>query len=111
MLAQLRALWLQVAVRCAKLEGGTAWVKRVIREAGDRVPILDPLADKAKASRYLLKVFLEPDAGVATQRGCLRFTARVADLAGDFLRLDEWHRGRAAAQRCCRALRRVRPFF
>lgn len=60
MLAQLRALWLQVAVRCAKLEVGTARVNRVIREAGDRVPILDPLADKAKVLRYLLKVFWSP---------------------------------------------------
>jgi hypothetical protein len=65
------------------------------------VPILDPLAGESKASRYLLEVFLEPDAGVATQRGYLRFTAQMADLAGDFLRLDELRRGRAqsAAQK------------
>lgn len=59
------------------------------------VPILDPLAGESKTSRYLLEVFLEPDAGVATQRGYLRFTAQMADLAGDFLRLDELRRGRA----------------
>jgi len=65
------------------------------------VPILDPLAGESKTSRYLLEVFLEPDAGVATQRGYLRFTAQMADLAGDFLRLDELRRGRAqtAAQK------------
>lgn len=61
------------------------------------VPILDPLVGETKASRYLLEVFLEPDAGVATQRGYLRFTAQMADLAGDFLRLDELRRGRAQA--------------
>ncbi len=61
------------------------------------VPILDPLAGESKTSRYLLEVFLEPDAGVATQRGYLRFTAQMADLAGDFLRLDELRRGRAQA--------------
>lgn len=74
------------------------------------VPILDPLAGESKASRYLLEVFLEPDAGVATQRGYLRFTAQMADLAGDFLRLDELRRGRsqtAAQKRLSAVLPRV----
>ncbi len=38
---------------------------------------------------YLLEVFLEPDCGVATQRGYLRFVAQMADLAGEFLRADQ----------------------
>lgn len=74
------------------------------------VPILDPLVGESKASRYLLEVFLEPDAGVATQRGYLRFTAQMADLAGDFLRLDELRRGRArsaAQQRLSTVLPRL----
>lgn len=62
------------------------------------VPIPDPLAGESARSRYLLEVFLEPDAGVATQRGYLRFTVQMADLAGDFLRLDELRRGRADAE-------------
>lgn len=74
------------------------------------VPILDPLAGESQASRYVLEVFLEPDAGVATQRGYLRFTAQMADLAGDFLKLDELRRGRAqtaAQKRLTAALPRV----
>lgn len=64
------------------------------------VPIPDPLeaasASEADgpAARYLLEVFLESESGVATQRGYLRFTAQMADIAGDFLRLDEIRRGR-----------------
>ncbi|MFK8111658.1 MAG: HlyD family efflux transporter periplasmic adaptor subunit [Rubripirellula sp.] len=41
---------------------------------------------------YLLEVFLEPDCGVATQRGYLRFVAQMADLAGEFLRADQLRR-------------------
>ncbi len=40
-------------------------------------------------AEYLLEVFLEPDCGVATQRGYLRFVAQMADLAGEFLRADQ----------------------
>jgi PAS domain-containing protein len=69
------------------------------------VPILDPLESEngspaaagRQGSRYVLEVFLEPEAGVATQRGYLRFTAQMADMAGDFLRLDEIRRARLAA--------------
>lgn len=61
------------------------------------VPLIDPLAE---SPQYLLEVFLEPAGGVATQRGYLRFAAQMADLAGDFLRLEELRQGRrlAAAQ-------------
>ncbi|TWU43919.1 hypothetical protein Q31b_14510 [Novipirellula aureliae] len=38
---------------------------------------------------YVLEVFLEPDCGIATQRGYLRFVAQMADLAGEFLRNDQ----------------------
>lgn len=73
------------------------------------VPILDPLESEngppvagdrsagRQGSRYVLEVFLEPEAGIATQRGYLRFTAQMADMAGDFLRLDEIRRARLAA--------------
>ena len=37
---------------------------------------------------YVLEVFLEPDCGVAAQRGYLRFVAQMADLAGEFLRTN-----------------------
>jgi multidrug efflux pump subunit AcrA (membrane-fusion protein) len=48
------------------------------------VPIeLEPTRD---APAYLLEVFLEPDCGIQTQRGYLRFVAQMADLAGEFLR-------------------------
>ena len=51
------------------------------------VPIQsDPLSQRAT---YLVEVFLEPDCGVATQRGYLRFVAQMADLAGEFLRNDQ----------------------
>ncbi|MCH8150285.1 MAG: ATP-binding cassette domain-containing protein, partial [Planctomycetes bacterium] len=51
------------------------------------VPIeCETLRDGAE---YLLEVFLEPDCGVATQRGYLRFVAQMADLAGEFLRADQ----------------------
>jgi multidrug efflux pump subunit AcrA (membrane-fusion protein) len=43
-------------------------------------------------AEYLLEVFLEPDCGVATQRGYLRFVAQMADLAGEFLRADQLRR-------------------
>lgn len=73
------------------------------------VPILDPLheapggaedviATTSGAPRYLLEVFLEAEAGVATQRGYLRFVAQMADLAGDYLRLAEIRHGRQLAR-------------
>lgn len=40
-------------------------------------------------AEYLLEVFLEPNCGVATQRGYLRFVAQMSDLAGEFLRIDQ----------------------
>lgn len=58
-------------------------------------------------AEYLLEVFLEPDCGVATQRGYLRFVAQMADLAGEFLRSDqlrELRRGQILAARVDAAL-------
>lgn len=40
-------------------------------------------------ARFVLEVFLESEAGVATQRGYLRFIAQMADFASEFLRRDE----------------------
>ena len=48
--------------------------------------------DANSESVYLLEVFLEPDGGVTTQRGYLRFVAQMADLAGEFLRAAELRR-------------------
>jgi multidrug efflux pump subunit AcrA (membrane-fusion protein) len=44
------------------------------------------------AAAYLLEVFLEPQCGLAAQRGYLRFVAQMADLAGEFLRADQLRR-------------------
>ncbi|WP_145420386.1 HlyD family secretion protein [Planctomycetes bacterium K23_9] len=41
---------------------------------------------------YLIEVFLEPEGGVTTQRGYLRFVVQMADLAGEFLRAAELRR-------------------
>lgn len=41
---------------------------------------------------YLIEVFLEPEAGVTTQRGYLRFVVQMADLAGEFFRTAELRR-------------------
>jgi hypothetical protein len=59
------------------------------------VPVaLVPIECERSADRsdYLLEVFLEPDCGVATQRGYLRFVVQMADLAGEFLRADQLRR-------------------
>lgn len=48
----------------------------------------DP-TDPGKSGRFVLEVFLESDAGVATQRGYLRFVTQMADLASEFLRSHE----------------------
>lgn len=48
---------------------------------------------------YLVEAFLEPAGGLATQRGYLRFTAQMADLAGEFLRLHRIRQATAAQQR------------
>ncbi|MGV3485087.1 MAG: biotin/lipoyl-binding protein [Planctomycetaceae bacterium] len=57
------------------------------------VPIADvPHSDQTSsdsAARFILEVFLEDEAGVATQRGYLRFVTQMADLASEFLRSDE----------------------
>ena len=42
--------------------------------------------DPTQRINYLLEVFLEPEGGVATQRGYLRFAAQMADLASEYLR-------------------------
>ncbi|TWU40754.1 HlyD family efflux transporter periplasmic adaptor subunit [Novipirellula artificiosorum] len=60
------------------------------RVAAAVVPIhSDPLSPHAS---YVLEVFLEPDCGLTTQRGYLRFVAQMADLAGEFLRNDQLRR-------------------
>ncbi len=43
----------------------------------------------AAESEYLLEIFLDPESGVATQRGYLRFAAQMVDLAGEFMRADQ----------------------
>ncbi len=54
------------------------------------VPIeSDPSSDRID---YLLEVFLEPDGGMTTQRGYLRFVVQMADLSGEFLRMAELRR-------------------
>lgn len=59
------------------------------------VPIV--LHDMDAPADYLLEVFLEPEGGVSTQRGYLRFAAQMADLAGEFLRADRTRMLRAEA--------------
>lgn len=56
---------------------------------------------------HVIEVFLEPDGGIAAQRGYLRFVCQVADLAGEYFRsrqlrvlLDQ----QALAEKCDRAL-------
>lgn len=49
------------------------------------VPIIE---SDTRSPEYVLEVFLEGDGGPASQRGYLRFAAQMADLAGDYLRLD-----------------------
>jgi hypothetical protein len=69
------------------------------------VPIIDLAMPQAMqvnphesiGPRYLLEVFLEGEAGVATQRGYLRFVVQMADLASEFLRNDEIRRARSQA--------------
>ena len=39
---------------------------------------------------YVLEAFLEPECGIATQRGYLRFVSQMADLAGEFLRVNNY---------------------
>jgi len=57
------------------------------------VPILDlaGLDDDGKSGQpqFVLEVFLEHEAGLATQRGYLRFVTQMSDLASEFLRADE----------------------
>ncbi len=59
---------------------------------------------------YVMQVFLEPECGVATQRGYLRFVAQMADLTGEFLRLNQFRQMRlqhdlaADVDRCVRDL-------
>ena len=55
----------------------------------------------------LIEVFLEPDGGIATQRGYLRFVCQVADLAGEYYRAEQlrsllWHQ--ALAEQCDRLI-------
>ena len=47
---------------------------------------------------YLLQVFLEPEGGLTTQRGYLRFVVQMADLAGEFLRTAELRRLKQSGQ-------------
>ncbi len=58
------------------------------------VPLVHTHAEGELApdDRYVLEVFLEPEGGVATQRGYLRFITQVTDYAAEFLQLDELRR-------------------
>ena len=47
---------------------------------------------------HLIEVFLEPDCGIATQRGYLRFVAQMADLAAEFLRGNQLRELNRAAE-------------
>jgi len=68
----------------------------------DLAPADDPQKDETQgaeprayvAPKYVLEVFLENEAGVATQRGYLRFVAQMSDLASSFLQADEIRRAR-----------------
>ena len=42
--------------------------------------------DPTQRVNHLLEVFLEPEGGIATQRGYLRFAAQMGDLAGEYFR-------------------------
>ena len=55
----------------------------------------DPTAPE---SEYLLEIFLDPESGVATQRGYLRFAAQMVDLAGEFLRVSQLRQIRRSRQ-------------
>ena len=69
------------------------------------VPIeSDPSNDRVE---YLIEVFLDPEGGLATQRGYLRFAAQMADLAGEFLRVEQlrgFRRGRRLGLRVDQAV-------
>lgn len=71
------------------------------------VPIVDLAAsgDSPSASPFILEVFLESEAGAATQRGYLRFIAQMADLASEFLRNDEIRSGRTRVTLQSQAMR------
>ena len=43
----------------------------------------------ASSPIYLIEVFLDPEGGVAIQRGYLRFVCQVADLAGEYFRSEQ----------------------
>lgn len=51
------------------------------------VPIDSGLGDES--CRRVIEVFLEPEGGIATQRGYLRFVCQVADLAGEYFRAEQ----------------------
>ena len=61
------------------------------------VPIQsDPTTNETS---HLIEVFLEPECGVATQRGYLRFVAQMADLTGEFLRKSRFRQLRRRQER------------
>ena len=72
------------------------------------VPIAnDPSAATAD---YVIEVFLEPEGGIATQRGYLRFVAQMADLAGEYLRaqtIRQFHQSRIIGRRVDNAINRI----
>ncbi len=71
------------------------------RFAAALVPVLESAAFESSASvpRYVLEVFLENEAGVATQRGYLRFIAQMTDYASEFLAREEIRRARVRQAR------------
>lgn len=62
------------------------------------VPILDlaGVDDHGNSGppQFVLEVFLEHEAGLATQRGFLRFVTQMSDSASEFLRADEMRMSR-----------------
>ena len=47
------------------------------------------LSASSRSPSRVIEVFLEPDGGIATQRGYLRFVCQVADLAGEYFRAEQ----------------------
>jgi len=62
------------------------------------VPIVDLARDVSQGASgnggFVIVIFLEPEAGVATLRGYLRFVTQMSDLASEFLRADELRQSR-----------------
>ena len=53
------------------------------------VAIVPIESEQTAAEKFVLQVFLDAGAGVTTQRGFLRFSVQMADLAGEFVRATQ----------------------